>query len=338
MFLKYSDFNLYLVNYFRYNLREFICRIVCNLCNIVFVLLGEDKMTKRKVSVIITDLDNTLFDWFEFWYQSFNSMLIKISEISGMPKDQLLPEIKSIHTKYQTSEYAFLIEEMPSLIARHPGQDLCQIYNDAIHEYRKARKQHLRLYPGVQETLSNIKKHGCLVVAYTESQIFYTADRIIRLGLDGLIDIIYSPKDHDLPHGLTHDEIRKYPKEHYEFKFTKHRHTPQGELKPNPKLLLDIIKDDGASVDDSIYIGDSLVKDIFMAQEAGVLDVHALYGTSHRREEYELLKAVTHWTAEMVRREKITSEKNVKPTYVLRNGFDELNDLFEFVDFHGGKQ
>jgi phosphoglycolate phosphatase len=293
-------------------------------------------MAKRKVSVIITDLDNTLFDWFEFWYQSFNNMLIKMSEISGIPKEHLLPEIKAIHEKYQTSEYAFLIEEMPSLLAKHPGCNLVKIYADAIDAYRITRRQHLKLYPGVRETLSTFKERGCLVVAYTESQYFYTADRIRRLELDGLIDIIYSPEDHELPQGSSRGEIRKYPKEHYELKITKHRHTPKGELKPNPQLLLDIIKDDGANVTDSIYVGDSLVKDIIMAQDAGVLDVYALYGSSHRREEYELLKAVTHWTLEMVEKEKTTAERDVRPNYILKKSFNELLELFEFVRYAGG--
>lgn len=33
-----------------------------------------------KKTVLITDLDNTLFDWFSIWYNSFNAMLNKVVE------------------------------------------------------------------------------------------------------------------------------------------------------------------------------------------------------------------------------------------------------------------
>ena len=65
---------------------------------------------KKSFSVLITDLDNTLFDWFEIWYQSFNAMLDKIIEISGVDREKLLDEIRSIHQRHRTSEYVFLID------------------------------------------------------------------------------------------------------------------------------------------------------------------------------------------------------------------------------------
>ena len=68
-----------------------------------------------KKTVLITDLDNTLFDWFETWYNSFNAMLESVVDISGISRETLIPEIKAIHQKHGTAEYAFLLEEIPSL-------------------------------------------------------------------------------------------------------------------------------------------------------------------------------------------------------------------------------
>ena len=47
---------------------------------------------KKNVSVIITDLDNTLFDWFDIWYKSFNAMLSLLVNKSGIPQDKLEEE------------------------------------------------------------------------------------------------------------------------------------------------------------------------------------------------------------------------------------------------------
>src|SRR6266481_8366450 len=227
---------------------------------------------KRQISVIVTDLDNTLFDWFEFWYHSFNGMLERVLEKSKLSREILIPEIKSVHQRHGTSEYAFLLQELPCLRAKHPGDDVAAVYADAIEAYRTARKGHLKLYPDVLETLRTVKETGCLVVGYTESMGFYSNYRVRNLGLDGILDYLYSPADHDLPENLTPEQIRKYPTQHYKLKQTVHRHTPAGELKPNPKVLLDIIVDIGADPSECIYIGDSLMKDVLMAQEVGVID------------------------------------------------------------------
>jgi histidinol phosphatase-like enzyme len=114
------------------------------------------------------------------------------------------------------------------------------------------------------------------------------------------------------------------------------RHTPPGELKPNPQILLDIIEASGATPEESIYIGDSLMKDITMAQDAGVRDVYAQYGYAQDREAYELLRAVTHWTDDDVARERtILARGTVTPSYTLRDSFAELTSLFLFQPFRG---
>jgi len=138
---------------------------------------------------------------------------------------------------------------------------------------------------------------------------------------------------HDIPEGLNLEQVRRYSPSHYSFKNTIMKHTPKGEIKPNPKVLRDIIADMRGAEEKTIYIGDSLVKDVYMAQKASICDVYASYGTSHRREGYELLKSVTHWTDEMVEKEKSTSDIEVVPTVVLKNLFSELLDNFNFIKF-----
>ncbi|MDA0782276.1 MAG: HAD family hydrolase [Rickettsiales bacterium] len=287
-------------------------------------------MNKKQVSVVITDLDNTLYNWFDIWYYPFNAMLNKIEKISGISKENLLPEIKEIHQKYGTAEYAFLIQEIPSLKRLHPNEELVKVYDEAIHAFNSERKKHLKLYDGVKETLEFFKLKGCLVVAYTESMAYYTNYRLRKLKLDGIIDILYSSQDHRLH--IEKEEIRKYSPEEYKFKHTKHRFTPVDEVKPNPELLKDIIKDIDANLDECVYIGDSLFKDIVMAQHACITDVHAKYGVSHKKKEYELLKKVTHWTDEDVQKERELKVKDVEPSISL-NSFDEIKKFFEFIPF-----
>ncbi|URK19698.1 HAD hydrolase-like protein [Thalassospira sp. GO-4] len=287
-----------------------------------------------KASVLITDLDNTLFDWVDVWHASFQAMVEEISRISDIGLDELLPEIKEVHKKHGTSEYAFLIEELQCLRKKFPDQNLLEVFAPAINAFREKRREHLKLYDGVKETLIELKKRGVLIVGYTESKAFYSNYRMRKLELDGLVDYLYSPPDHKIPNNLSRQEIRKYSEDSYEFNYTEHRYTPEHELKPSVDVLNSILVDLAVSPEECVYIGDSLMKDIAMAQGAGVLDVHAEYGKAQDREAYDLLKQVTHWTDADVAREKAILEgETVRPTVKLTASMKELLSHVNFVRF-----
>jgi phosphoglycolate phosphatase len=286
-----------------------------------------------KKMVLITDLDNTLFDWVDLWYRCFSSMLDRIVEISGVPKEELKREIRTVHQKHGTSEYSLLIEELPSIKSRFAGRDVAEVFAPAIDVYRAQRRKYLRLYPTVAETLLSIKGRGTKIIAYTESMGFYSNYRLRRLGLDGVIDVVFSPKDHDLPEGMSAEQIRKYPSLHYDLTYTSHRYTPKGSKKPDPNVLSAIITDLRLSKPDCIYVGDSLFKDVAMAQDVGIDDVLAEYGKAQNRSEYQLLREVTHWSDEDVERERRISARDIKARFTLEVSFAELLALFEFEDF-----
>ena len=285
-------------------------------------------MYKPSKSVLITDLDNTLFDWFEIWYSSFNAMLERVVEISGISKEQLIKEIRPVHRKYGTAEYAFVLEKLPSLQQKYGTREkINEELKDAIHAYRSERMTHLKLYKGVYDTLAELKSRRVRVVAYTESKEWYTKNRLKRLGLDYFIEVLYSPSDHTVP--LEEEERTEIV-----FDFMKSEHTPEGEFKPNPKLLLDIIDKLGVTPEECVYVGDSEMKDVEMALQAGVTAVFAKYGTGHFNGEdtrYKLLQAVTHWTDADVQREQEIKKnsKHLQPDFTI-DSFDELLDIFNF--------
>lgn len=47
-----------------------------------------------KKTVLITDVDNTLLDWQELWFQSFSAMIDSVIEISGVARDVILEECR----------------------------------------------------------------------------------------------------------------------------------------------------------------------------------------------------------------------------------------------------
>lgn len=292
---------------------------------------------RSSATVLVTDMDNTLFDWLGMWQAAFGAMLDRLVADSGVPRATLEAELFAIHQRHGTTEYAFAIQELPSLRARHPPgagtEDLPERYAAAIDAYRVMRRRTLALYPGVQETLRAVRAAGALVIAYTESRAYYAEYRVRTLELDGALDYLYSPPDHALPGGLTASQLRRYPPEHYRLRSTVHRHTREGAWKPDASVLRDILGDVGAGPAEAVYVGDSLVKDVAMAQAAGVVDVFARYGDVRSRPGYDLLRRVTHWTPAMMARSEGIREADVRPTHVLDEGFAELLDHVEFRRF-----
>lgn len=273
--------------------------------------------------LLITDVDNTLFDWQHLWFETFSAMASRVFEISGIDPTRFYAECSAVHQRHGTSEYAFVLSEIPSLREVY-GAKLLEQMQPAIDDYRAARRRHLQLYPSVLDTLQRLKSAGMIIAAFTESKAFYTNYRFRKLGLDGLIDVLYSPADHDVPFETA--AIRKYEAASYDLKATVHRFTPDGEVKPNPHILTAIIAELGFEKRDVAYVGDSKLKDVCMAQQAGVLDIHAAYGAAqHRAEQYDLLKKVTHWTPEMVARESAALQPGaITPTHALTKAFAEI--------------
>lgn len=288
---------------------------------------------KKKIRLLIVDLDDTIWTWFDAWHSSFSQLILKITEISGVPEGELKSAIRTIHQRRGTTEYSWLVDELEILKARTPsGSTVAKYFDPALHAQNRARKAETRLYPGVYDTLVSINRVGTPVVAYTESLEFWTRWRMQVTGLDGIIDVLYSSPDHDSPAGIDPKERRTLPADEYSLKSTKHRKVGPGIVKPDVHVLRQIIEDYGVRPAEAVYVGDSVMKDIAMAQRVGVNDVHALYGVKQKDSRYELLREVSHWTDETIAKERDASPGvHPNPRYVLRESFAEVLKFFEFV-------
>jgi FMN phosphatase YigB (HAD superfamily) len=282
---------------------------------------------KQRVSVVITDLDNTLFDWVSFWYHSFKGFYDFLLAESGLPETVLAQEMRRLFQQQRTCEYLLAYSEICAFPGFSQNGDFAQKYAAALLQYRQ-RRQTIRPYPAVRETLVALKATGCRVVIFTESQKRYTCTRLQRLGLLPLVDAVFSPADRGgalptaqaaPPTRLTPGACRYYP-------------LRPDQAKPDPHTLLEILQVINASAQECIYIGDHLLKDIQMAQAAGVTDVHARYGQAQFSAAYQLLRTVSFWTDEEIAQEQAfyARARAVTPSYTLAASFHEVLDLFAF--------
>jgi HAD superfamily hydrolase (TIGR01662 family) len=287
----------------------------------------------KDVNFIITDLDDTIWDWLEMWFMSFSPYLERISLETGIDIDVLKDEFKVLHEKYGTTEMSFIYKELPSIVTDfHPLFDKSTAgHKNILQEYYYNKKNNLKAYHGVIDTLKYIKSKGVKIVAFTESNVFFTKYRTKLLELDGILDAIYSPEGPDVPASVyKHDN-----EDLWEPTTTMIKTLPRETRKPNAQILDTILKDFNADKEKTVYIGDKLDRDILMAQQAGMTSVHASYGHKIESERYKLLVAVTHWTEEEVIRERNFKNQNEEvkaPDYTIKS-FIELETLFNYSEF-----
>lgn len=155
--------------------------------------------------------------------------------------------------------------------------------------------------------------------SYTDARAVNSVDRIDKLGLKPFIKRIHAP---DQRLSSSGDPV-----------FDNHVNVlPPEDRKPNPKTLRDICEQLNVDHRSALYLGDSLVRDVFMAKSAGVVSAWARYGVAIDPDLWERLVRVTHWTEADVEREKELRENarlDTEPDLTLE-GISELLDMVDF--------
>jgi FMN phosphatase YigB (HAD superfamily) len=284
-------------------------------------------MTRKKIDTLIVDLDNTLFDWLGFWHDSFH---ITYQELTALFGDvEAASAIRRIHRERRTSEYRFLVDELfasrPLEAARVAGR-----IDRLLRESGILRR--LEPYKGVSESLARIKAAGTKIVACTESMEFNSVRRLRTLGVNGWIDDLFCNADHPLS---MRQSSRDFMDLEATVRGTRIHHIGDGLSKPDTRVLSELLDITGCERERAAYVGDSLARDVVMAREAGVIDIHAKYGETSSRSEFELLSRVSHWTDEDIQRENVASDqaRSLEPSITLRSSFTEIFDFIQFERF-----
>lgn len=276
--------------------------------------------------LIITDLDNTLYDWISYYSISFTAMLEELICITGISRDKLLADFKSVHQKHGNAEHPWAVLELPSLIEyfETSSDELIKGKIDsAFHAFNRARLDSLKCYDGVIDTLNALKYKDVKLVAHTEAPVRNALYRLEKLGLKDFFTHLYAPRDR-FHHELDERSLN-WLNEQGEYL----QLLDESDRKPNPHLLKQICEKEGVHMSDAVYIGDSIVKDIAMANTAGVTSVWAEYGKQHNPDFWKLLVSITHWTDEDVKREEELkfALNDTKPCFIAKS----FSDLLKFV-------
>jgi len=199
----------------------------------------------------------------------------------------------------------------------HPDLDPKAILDPAFHVFNRVRKNMLELYDGVLPTLQLLQQMSIPIVAYTDSVVGNSLFILEHLNVKGYFSALYAPQHQgQLRNSSATDFVQLL--------------NPR-DRKPNPTTLLDICSRFSIAPEQTLYIGDSIGRDVYMALSARVNAAWAEYGTVYDHTLWPRLVRVTHWTQAEVEKEKRLKEttRGVRPNVIL-DRFDRILEAYDF--------
>jgi phosphoglycolate phosphatase len=264
------------------------------------------------VGLLVTDVDNTLFDWVATWARAFDAMVSVLETDTGRSREYWLRLMRNVHVRRKTIECPAALEDLSAMGGWAPASDRPQILTRAAAAYRRVWDKHLMPYDGVLPTLAQLSTQGWQVVAYSESDASITAARLMRMGFSSVVSRVFGRASS--PPALTRqwnlvDIPTRMP--------IAVDLVPRADLKPNPCGLHDIAVRSGMPLERTVYVGDNLWQDVAMARSLGVQSVWAAYGAKRLPQHTELIESVAHWTPADVASERNTTTATARPDFTV---------------------
>lgn len=280
------------------------------------------KMARERI--LLSDVDNTLFSWVDFFAPCFRALVHAVSRESKIPEQTLYEEFQITFKQEGSVEYKRAIQDNLAIQTLSPDEQE-RMVDLGAKVFSIAMRKHLKPYEGVKDTLEGLRRDGVRIVAVTNSGALQAVDRVRRLGLARYLDGLVA-WDHDVA------QIADTQKDYQEALRARTNRSGLGwtitlsreQLKPSPaayQLALDRI---GVPERDVWVIGDSLEKDLLSTSGIGASSVWAKYGHGFNQENFDTLLRITHWSAAKIERTYDTS--TLQPDFVVST-FSEITDL-----------
>ena len=208
---------------------------------------GNNEMNLNKsrvIKAIIFDMDNTLFDFVKAKLLACEAVVSYVNLNDDMKlldyfiKDEIDVERFESIARYLKDRNIYTEETF---------ETCCKIYLEV-------KLGNIEPYPGVVETLKEIKKLNLKCALVTDAFTENARARLVKTGLLQFFDLL-----------VTADLV--------------------GTKKPEPDSLKYALTELGCTVDEVISVGDSLRRDITPSNELGLVTVYAAYGDRNFYEE-----------------------------------------------------
>jgi FMN phosphatase YigB (HAD superfamily) len=258
---------------------------------------------ERASKLIVLDIDNTVFNWVEYYVTCLQALLEKVQSITKIPMTTLYRESRAVFEGEGSIEYPFLVQELPS-VSTYYGVDIDRMLAEAVEPGRQAfnaaARRTLVPYSDVIPTLERLKaRYPTLpVIALTDAPRYVAMWKLNKLGLLRFFDAVYGLPDPRIPTDASTQKvkvnaeilIKHLQKSNFGFN-GRIRILPDDYEKPGTKGLKTVLMDFDMESHrgDVLWVGDNLRKDVGLGRRLGVHTGWARYGTVIQAEAKQLL-------------------------------------------------
>ncbi|MGD9638760.1 MAG: HAD family hydrolase [Alphaproteobacteria bacterium] len=304
------------------------------------------KEAKKEVNLIISDIDNTIADFFDTWSKSFAAAVAMLSASRGISEQDIYEDIKqnTPPTFRFSPNVSGLIKNTPILQPKNEEEQKRFLKDDAkiIHKINKMRARGDKAYTGVIATLKKAKKQGAKVVLYTDSPLKTAVGRLANMDFPvELLDGLYTRKDDGSyePPLFAKGKFASYwslLEKSLGSNIVEHK-----DRKPNLDVMNCIMKSVGVSNPKRVVmVGDSIKSDGGSGIGAGCEFAWAKYGaksSENTRQVYQKINDKGHVKFGIEANLEQINDGN-RPSVVLENGFMELSKHYSFVSPDNNKE
>ncbi|MDK2915463.1 MAG: putative hydrolase of the superfamily [Euryarchaeota archaeon] len=189
------------------------------------------------VEAVLCDMDNTLFDLVRAKREACRCVIDYLG--TGDPELLFLQFLRGVHG---FEDYANIRDYMNDL----------EVYEERAFEvccrtYEDVKLSLLEAYPGVEETLQQLRDAGIALAVVTDAEATQARRRLTKTGLIDYFETVVTPE-------------------------------VSGRRKPEPDSLLYALRRLDAAPARSVMVGDSLVRDIAPGRDLGMVTAFAAYG------------------------------------------------------------
>lgn len=269
-----------------------------------------------QLRILLTDLDNTLFNWVDFFAPSFRAMVHALSHSTGVAEDLLYDQFKAVYSRHATLEYQLAMQELPVIQSLTPEQRERALRAGFV-AFSGTRRNRLREYEGVTSTLQWLVQEHVRVVALTNSPIWASVARLRNLGIESLFDAIAG-------WGSAPGSRR------VQTRIPNVVELAEDQLKPSLdafEAALGALP--GYSRSAKVWVlGDSLSKDLAPAVRLGATTIWAKYGQAVNPDNYATLLRITYWSDAKIK--TTYSRESFQPDHAI-DGIGELRRIIPLV-------
>jgi len=285
------------------------------------------EMERPKKRALITDLDGTLYNWADFFAPSFRAMIHVLNRITGVDENRLIESFRRVYLEHKTVEYAFAIQELDiwESLKWSPEEIEKKAVKPAWGAFKRVRGKNLRLYPHVREILEWAKSEGLIIIAFTDSPLYQAEMRLKFLRIDRFFDELLSWYGYGVPPHAPKEVLDKHAAGRYVSRISSKSWFAMSEAKPNPEKFLLLLHKHQLSPDNTYMVGDSLWKDVGLAQKIDAHDIWARYGKNVQEKNLETLRRITPWSEEEITKNKEARDR-IRPSYTI-DDFSEIKSI-----------